>query len=362
MKAAIFIIIGCIVLVAFSCSNEGDGFLSRLLKGKGNAVPVMVESVTASDKSVGITAPAKVEPVESTDVSFPSDITVEKIFVAEGSAVSAGDALFSISEQDLSSQLARKRTDLKEAKSNLDKNNYFLKNRDRLFEEGRIDKNQYDNLESEVRASEAAFEKIQQEITKAEDLSRNNIVQSPTGGIVSKIYTPPGNTQIAGKTVMAISRPDPITISFKLLSQNAAAVKPGMIIKVRFLDLNGETTSARVTSVGTELDQTTGTFPVRAILSNPTGRYKSGMQAEASFTSSESQRVFLISENALIHERMAYFVYTVSDGKARKVQVIPNETSGSKVEIIRGLAEGDIVVVKGSDKLTDGTVVDIWKK
>lgn len=362
MKTAIFIIIGALAIIAFSCSNEGDGFLSRLLKGKGSAVPVTVESVVATDRSIVITAPAKVEPIDSTEVSFPADVTIEKIFVSEGSSVNLGDALFSVSSEDVLSQIARKKVNLKEAKSNLDKNSYFLKNRDRLFEEGRIDKSQYDNLEAEVQASEAAYEKIQQEITRTEELARNNIVHSSSGGVISKIYTPSGSTQVAGKPVLVVSRPDPLTISFRLPSQNAAAAKSNQVIRAKFIDLGGETVSARITSVGAELDQATSSFPVKAVVSNPAGRYKVGMQAEVTFTSPESQRVLLVPEEALVRERMAYFVYTVSKGKVQKVQVIPNETVDSKVEILRGLAEGDIVVVKGKDKLTDGTVVDIWGK
>lgn len=360
VKTAIFAIIGAIAIIAFSCSNEGGGFFAKLFKIGGSAMPVTVESVTIEDRTQDFRVPAALEQSESIEVTLTDDSSTERVFVQEGEVVNAGDQLFKLSEQDISLRLAKRRSDLKDAQANLEKNAYFLKNRDRLFAEGRIDRTQYDSISTDVTTSEAAVEKIQLDITKLEDRARDSIVTAPTAGVISKINTASGLAVLAGKPIMSIVKADPITAAFRVPAANSSAVRPGMTMTMRFPDLSGETVEARVTGVGAEIDPKDNTFQARVSIPNSAARYRAGMRVEALFSSPEKQRFFLIPEEALIKERRAFFVFTVSKGVAHKVQVIPNETVGTRVEITRGLSEEDLVVVKGADKLTEGAVVDIW--
>lgn len=348
-------------IIASGCTSEGGGFFARLLKGGGSAVPVTVESVVVQERSQELRIPAVFESSETTDVALPEDVAIERFLVKEGDTVNSGDPILRISEQEISFRQARVRTDIRDAKATLDKNTYLYKNRDRLLEEGRLDRNQYDSLEAEIVANEAAVEKLQQELTRLEERSANVTITSPASGQVSKIHALSGTTVLAARPIMTLTRSDPVMAVFRLPSQNSAVVRAGQSVRVRIVDLGGETIVGRITQVGTELDRD-GTFGVRAALPNPAGRLKVGMKAEVGFTSPDKQRFFLIPEEALIKERHAYFVFTVAKGVAHKVQVIPNETIGSRVEIARGLTEEDLVVVKGNDKLTEGTVVDIWGK
>lgn len=341
------------------CSNEGGGLLDRFLKGTSSAIPVTVESVTAIERSQNLKVPAELE-VETVDVSLSEDTIVEKVFSNEGETVTAGDPLFKISEQEISIKLAKLRNDLKDEQATLDKNNYLLRNRDRLLEEGKIDRSQYDGFDNEVQLNEATIEKKQAEISRLEERLANPIVTTPITGIVSKINAAPGISVPANRTIMTITRADPITLSFKLQSLNASAVKPGMIVKAKILDFLGEPIPARIVSVGTELDPGDSSFSVKAQIANPGIRLKAGMKAEVEFPTQEKQRFLVIPEEALIKEQRAFFVFLVVNGVAHKIQVIPNESIGNRIEISRGLKEGDIVVVKGNDKLNEGTVVDIW--
>ena len=49
------------------------------------------------------------------------------------------------------------------------------------------------------------------------------------------------------------------------------------------------------------------------------------------------------------------FVWENKDGKAHRVNVILGETVGNRITIVSGLKKGDIVIVKGYQKLGEGT-------
>lgn len=359
MKGAILIAIGAIILIAFSCSNEGDGFFARLLKGGSAGIAVTVESVSVQERAKEMSVPAQIEAAEAVEVTAPEDVVVERVLVAEGDRVSAGDPLVRLSEADLTARLSRLRADLKEAQALLDKNTYFFKNRDRLLAEGRIDQTQYDNLESEVAKDEAAIEKIRQDIAKAEERPPAPVIASPIAGIVAKIAIAPGLTAPAGKPIMAVAKSDQLTVAFRLPQEDAGLVRAGQTVRLAFPEIGGESVAARVMGQGTEVDPRDNTVSFAAAIANPGGRYRAGMRAEVLLPTADRQRLFIVPEEALIRERGAVFVYTVDKRVAHKVQVLPSESVGNRVEILRGLKEGDVVVVRGHDKLAEGTKVDI---
>lgn len=362
LKTWILILSGFSLVVAYSCSNEGGGFLAKLLKGGGSAVPVTVESVVVEERNQLIRVPVVLEAAEAVDVTLPEDVTIDRSAVAEGDTVNAGATLFRISEQEITTRLGRLRSELRDAQNNLDKSSYLLRNRDRLLEEGRMDKAQYDSLELEMQRAETGVEKVKAELAKTEEKVGSNVVTAPSAGVVAKLYGTTGTTISAGKPLATITRMDVVNAVFKLLSGNANYVKQGQTINIRLTDASQDNLSANIVSIGTEINPQDDTFTVKATLMNGGLKFKLGMRGEALLTGPEKQRVYIVPEEAIIRDRRAYFVYTIIKGVAHRVQVIPSQTIGNKVEIVRGIKDDDLVVVKGQDKLVEGTHVDIWGK
>lgn len=348
-----------LLIAITSCSGDGDGFLDKFLKGGGSAVPVTVENVITHERSAKINVPATLEASESVNVSLPDEVTVEKILVSQNDLVEPQTPLFKISNKEGLLQSAKLRVELKEAQTTLEKNQYILKNRDRLLEEGRIDQGQYDSLEADVAANEAAVERLKQEIAKSGDKPADSTITSPISGMVTKIHASPGVSVTGGKPIISVSKLDPMNVSFELASYDSQTVQQGMSVNVLVSDL-GETIKAQVVKISPAIDMNKGTFKVWAQVANQKNFLKIGMPVEVEFKSPEKQRFFLIPENALIKDKRKHFVFTVIGGVAHRVEVVPGEKKQDRIEVVKGLKEDDIVVVKGHDKLTEGTVVDIW--
>jgi membrane fusion protein (multidrug efflux system) len=361
MKVGILIAIAIAVFVAFSCSNEEGGFISRLLKGGESGVPVTVESVGTRDKAQKFTVPGVVENTESAEVSVPQEAIVERFAVSEGDRVEAGDAVAKLSEDELNFRIANLRAELREAQSKLEKDSYLLRNRDRLLEEERIDQEQYDKLENDVQTDESGIEKLGQDVTRLENALGDTALKSPISGIVTKRSASTGTVVPAGTPILTISRVDPSIVTFSLSTDKSSLMRPGKKVKVTFPALSGRRAEGTVTAVDTAIDPEAGTFDVRASVPNPDGIFKSGMRAEIEIEDPVTQQVFVVPEVAIIKEGRSFFVFTVEGGAAHKVQVLPNQTQGKFVEITRGLSEDDLVIVSGNDKIKEGTKVDIWR-
>jgi RND family efflux transporter MFP subunit len=360
MKLGIFIAIAAAVIVIFSCSNEEDGFISRMLKGGEAAVPVTVESVAVRDKALKFTASGEIGSAESADVTAPDEVIVDRFTVELGERVDSGDVVARLSEDEMTLRVVRLRADLREAQSKLEKDSYLLRNRDRLIDEDRIDQERYDKLEGDVETDEAEIERLGQDIARIEDSLGDTALRSPISGIVTKRNVSAGSVVAAGGSVLTVSKVDPAMVKFTLSSDKSAMVRPGTSVRITFPTLRGRRIDGRVTAVDTKVDSETGSFTASASISNPEGIYKSGMRADVEFENPVKQQVFVVPEVAIIKEGRSFFVFTVKDGVAHRVQIIPSQTKGRHVEVIRGLKEADLVVVGGQDKIKEGTKVDIW--
>lgn len=360
MKLGIFIAIAAAVLIAFSCSNEGDGFIARMLKGGETGVPVTVESVVVRENAQKFSASGTVGSAESAEVTSPDEAIVDRFLVEEGDHVAAGDAVARLSEDEINLRIVRLRADLREAQSKLEKDSYLLRNRDRLLDEERIDQERYDLLEGDVEKDETEIERLGQDIGRLEDAAGNTTLRSPIAGVVTKRHVSSGTVTPAGSPILTVSKVDPAIIEFKLSADKSAIVRPGTAVRVSFPALKRRA-DARVTAVDTKIDSASNTFAVRATVANPDGIYKTGMRAEVEVESPLKQQVYVVPEIALVKEGRSFFVYTVKDGAAHKVQVLPRQSKGNSVEITRGLNEDDMVIVRGHDKIKEGTKVDIWR-
>jgi membrane fusion protein (multidrug efflux system) len=71
----------------------------------------------------------------------------------------------------------------------------------------------------------------------------------------------------------------------------------------------------------------------------------------------DQRRALVIPEEALVPEQNRQFVFVVAEGKAIKREVRIGARRPGSVEIADGLAAGERIVVEGTVRLRDGSLV-----
>jgi RND family efflux transporter MFP subunit len=112
----------------------------------------------------------------------------------------------------------------------------------------------------------------------------------------------------------------------------------------------------KVVSISGEGDSSARTFPVRVEIPND-GALRAGMTASSKFALGTPRKALLVSKDALILEGGRSFVFVVTDGAAQKKPVETGAEQDGKVEVLRGLAAGEKVVVRGNERLQPGAPV-----
>src|SRR3989338_3093602 len=358
-----------VLFMAFSllvgCSNDEEapkhksGFLDKLFKSSNRAVPVTVANALLRERALDLAVPAKLSPSETVEIKLPFEASIEQVFITSGDTIAVNTALVRLAEEELQLKLTQLRTELKDADNELQKNRYLHRNRDRLLEEGSINQHHYETLETQVERNEAAVEQKRSDIQSLQSRLTQLTITSPTSGVITEINVASGLTIPTNTTLMKISKVDPMIVEFELAGHEATAIQSGQKITVRFAELPTELIEANVISIGAVLEQGS-TFPVKAVFANPTALFKVGMQAEVKFTGVKRQRYFLVPNNAILIDQRQHYVFVVVQGAAHRTRIIPKQTQDGFTEVVEGLREDDLIIVKGHEKLEEGTTVDIW--
>ncbi|MBI4224506.1 MAG: efflux RND transporter periplasmic adaptor subunit [Deltaproteobacteria bacterium] len=333
-------------------------------RGPGNGkIPVTVEKVFVQEKQADLSLSARLEPAAKATYTFPMEVKIDAVPVRLGEMVPQENTLFELDELDLSLKMAGLKAKRQEIRAGLDKNKYFLENRDRLLEEGKIDQVQYDALEMEVKKTEAEWDHLNAEVSLIENQTNEAVVRAPFTGIVSTLQAAAGTRIPAGETIVTLVQINPIHVTFLLPAEEAPGITTDMPVQVKVEGFGEQAFSAPIVFISPEINTADKTLEVKAALSNETYVLRGGLNAEVYFTSRRPRKILSIPRRAVITEAEKKSVFLIRQNKAWPVRIYTRETTdpSDMVEVLEGLKESDLVVVEGQEKLSAGAEVNLWR-
>jgi multidrug efflux system membrane fusion protein len=124
--------------------------------------------------------------------------------------------------------------------------------------------------------------------------------------------------------------------------------------------------SGFLVSLDNQIDATSGTIKVKGQFKNESGLLFPNQFVNVRLYSHKLHDAVILPSAAIQHGSIGSFVYVVDgEGINTTVKVQPVETgvvNNNNVQIVTGVAEQDVVVVSGIDKLRDGAKVKVAQK
>lgn len=330
---------GCSTARSSETPSEGEGTADA-------GVPVRIQSAGAESRRQTTAASGVVEARHTVDLAFQVGGKVAAVGPDEGDVVRAGSLLARIDPIDY--QLALRQAAAQAEHARQERERYRP-----LVGAGSVAPNDYDRLESAARQTAAAAD------LAGKRLADTRLV-SPIAGVVARRAIDPGETAAPGQSVFTVMDVDPVRVRIGVPEAEVGMVRVGQPATVRVAALAGETFGGRVALVGVAADSTTRTYSVEISLPNPARRLRVGMVAEATIEGDRRRSAVTVPAAAVVRDADgATVVYVLDEGggraHARRVEV--GAPRGDEVEIARGLAAGEPVVVAGQHRLRDGARV-----
>ena len=200
-------------------------------------------------------------------------------------------------------------------------------------------------------------------------INTKNYVLNAVGGTISTDITgnlalhsdgSSGNLVQRGQELAFIVDTSTVFVEVMVPARYSNSVDSGQIVNVNIDAYPDTTFSGVVQAVDSAVDQKNHSIFVKASIDNEKQLLKHGLYANVVLVIGEKTGVILIPEDALAREGSIDYVWVIDKkDRAYRKRVVVGSKSGYYVEIVNGLQEGDVVVVAGHLKLSDGIKAQI---
>ncbi|TXC66213.1 efflux RND transporter periplasmic adaptor subunit [Piscinibacter aquaticus] len=221
---------------------------------------------------------------------------------------------------------------------------------------------------SAVDQSAAALEVAEAQVALARAQVERMRIVAPFDGVAGIAAINLGDYVKDGADLVNIEDASSMSVDFRLPERYLARLKAGQPVDVQVDALPGRSFQGRIDAVDSQVDAQGRALLVRARLPNPKGELKAGMFARARTVFAVREQAVVVPEEALVPQGGKQYLIKVADGPSGKVSQRLEARIGlrlpGRVEILEGLAQGDLVVTAGRARLMRGdglplTVVEV---
>jgi membrane fusion protein, multidrug efflux system len=310
--------------------------------GMGAPVGVVVAQVSRVPFALELEAVGNARANEAVDITAKISNRITAIRFREGQQVKAGDVLVEFDGEQARANVAEAEAALRDSRSQ------FNRSRE-LYNTKALSEAQLDQLQATLTGNEAR-------VAGARSQLNDTIIRAPFAGRVGLRNISVGSFVSPGTVITTLDDTSIIKLDFSVPEVFLSTLKEGLTVAARSSAYPENDFNGKVTSIDSRLDPVSRAVLVRAQIANNDGRLKPGMFMTVKLTRSQSPAL-MIPEQALIPEGDKRYVFAVRDGKAVRSEVRTGRRRPGEVEILGGVAEGDTVVIEGTQKIRDGVAV-----
>ena len=157
-----------------------------------------------------------------------------------------------------------------------------------------------------------------------------------------------------GQPVFSLLRIETVNVKIAV-PENEVATLGDQAAMIKVAALGGQCFEGKVTEKGIVANPISHTYEAKIRLENPSGALLPGMVCDVRLSGEESVPAIALPNNAvLIANDGGRFVWKIVDGEAKATPVRTGDLTEQGLFILEGLNEGDIVVIGGYQKISEG--------
>ena len=340
--------------------------------GHGGFPPAPVTAIAVQPRTLPVSWEYVGQTTGSKDVEVRARVTgiLEAKLYVEGSAVKAGQPLFTIDPQPLEAQAAAARAEVARAEAQVAQAEREAAQLKPLAERRAVGQKEADDALSAADLARASLTAAQAKFAEVElNLGYTRVV-APVAGLSSRAMKSEGSLVTANDTLLTvISQVDPIWVPFGVSENERLAVDRavaagllelpkdnGFEVTIRLADGSTFPRKGRINFADTRVNPATGTYEMRAEVANRDHALKPGQFVRVTLQGAVRRDAIAVPQVAGLDGPQGKFVYVPGKDKDGRDVALPRpvalgpwvEADGANLWVVEsGLKAGERVIVDG---------------
>ncbi len=257
--------------------------------------------------------------------------------------------------------LASAQSGVKIAQQELDRLEQLKRSGSAAFPRARYDDAAEETVRAqrEVTRARALLSQAQSQAKLAEINLERAVIRAPYPGVVTMRHTAAGAWLKVGDPVVDMVNDIDLEIEADVPSDRVAGLLPGVEVSARLAD--GSKHVAVVRAVVTDENPLTRTRPVRFVprVDSTEKRLAVNESVTIGLPIGVPRDVISVHKDAIVNRQGKTFVFVVRGDESAMRPVILGEATGGRFEVRQGLRPGELVVVRGNERLRPGQKVQV---
>lgn len=271
--------------------------------------------------------------------------TLTAINFEEGEFVEAGTVLVELENVEPLAELAAARANLVDSEAQYRRTQELYKSQL--------------TSESQLQQLEAAREADRAAVAAAQARVEDTVIKAPFSGLLGLRRVSAGSLVTPTTVITTLDDTTSIKLDFDIPEIYLSKIQVGLPVIARSAAWEGQEFRGTVASIDSRVDPVSRTIRVRSMIPNPEGHLRAGMFLTVTLLK-EDVSALVIPEQALMPERSTQSVLVVGEGDVVERRVVQTgRRRPGEVEILEGLAEGERVIIEGTQKARAGQPVAI---
>ncbi|MFP3945083.1 MAG: efflux RND transporter periplasmic adaptor subunit [Alphaproteobacteria bacterium] len=311
--------------------------------------PVVVTPVEPSEFADRLEAVGTAGADESVVITAKVTESVSRIAFKEGMLVEEGEILIELTDAEEAAELEEARAALKQARQEHERVTD-------LVERGVATRSRLDTVLAARDQAKARMAAIEARLS-------DRLIRAPFSGLLGLRKVSVGTLVTPGTQITTLDDIDPIKLDFEVPETFLPALGAGQEVEARASAYPDRLFRGKITVVATRVDPATRSVPVRAEIGNEESLLRPGMLMTVEIINNRRTSL-MVPEEAIVPLDTRVFVFRLRDGggSVERVQISTGKRRPGEVEVLSGLKEGDMVVVRGTNLVRDGARVKVVER
>jgi len=370
-----------ILTLALACDGNSDAASAQgARKGMKVAPAATVQVHTIKEEPFEVLRDYGGEFSSDAMANLSAEVTgvIREINVRLGDPVKTGDVLAVIDPvtyqqrvRELEASVAVSRASVEEARAQKANLEADLARRKPLLARNLVTAREIEDLQAQIAVAaqridvaQATVQQNQARLSTGRVSLQDTRVRAPFDGVVAERFADIGNHVTAGQALFRVVDNTDISLQLRVAETDSGMITLGMPVVIRVDALGGDSVPGKVGRIAPAVDSQTRTMRVDVLpdesAPNSWSRIKPGMYARAQIVLASKESTPVAPSQAVMKDRDGTrYVWVVKDGKSNRANITPGLRNRDSTEIVEGLGAGDIIVLRGHEKLTEGGVVQL---